>query len=675
MERGRWWGDSSMIRWIWILFVVGPMSAPAGSFPLRVGPRAGLEVTEADGVWTMKVTGPNPHFWLSSIPAAATPGSHPILGFEYFSTEPVPKLFVRVPLAVGATHLQAGALPIAEAWKPFAIDLRLAKQPFASGPGKDLAMILGLSPGARLHIRNLQLRAATPEEARAEAEREVIREARAREATEWLASLRRPYPGRIRSVRVREATIEVEAEVSGRVRIDGVVEPGGGLIPRFAGKRDRADGCFEIVDASGLPLTPPAYAEAWEGQRNLPGLKARGIKGLGGIPLNLTEKSEIFELGIEHATVNIVVNSLLQPEAAPGWEAWEFEGRVLHLHTAYLRSLDHTVRTLSRKGVIVSAILLVGNHRDAAGKPDRPMVHPEALAEGVYSMPDLVSAGGTDLYRAVIHLLAERYTRENGEFGRISNWILHNEVDQAGTWTNMGEQPLARYLRTYLRSCRLVHQTTRRFDPHARVFISLTHHWTTPGDGLQTYRVRDVLELFAEAARFEGDFAWGVAYHPYPQPMTRPEVWTNPERTDFEAPHITPRNIEVLPAYLAQERFLHRGRPRAILLSEQGINAVSLEPGDQRNQAAGLVYTMERVRRLPGIEAFHYHAYRDAPEAEGGLLLGLSNPQSGHKLAWEIYAAIGTEREREACAFAWPIIGISGPGDAALQIRPVKPRP
>jgi hypothetical protein len=293
------------------------------------------------------------------------------------------------------------------------------------------------------------------------------------------------------------------------------------------------------------------------------------------------------------------------------------------------------------------------------------MVHPEALPEGTFAMPDLGEA-----YRAVIHLLTERYTRENGEFGRISNWILHNEVNQAGTWTNMGEQPLPRYVETYLHSCRMVYLSARRFDPHARVFISLTHHWTKLSAGPQTYVVRDLLDLFAEAARVEGDFEWGVAYHPYPEPMRQPDVWNNQISYDFGAEYITPKNIEVLAAYLAQPQFFYEGKPRGILLSEQGINARSLSPEDQRLQAAGIVYTMSRVRQIPAIEAYHYHAYRDSPEAEGGLLLGLTNRDSGHKLAWDVYAAFDTDREKAAFAFAWPIIGVPGP--EALTIQPVR---
>ena len=667
--------------------------------PLRVGPHAGIEVSEAEGVWTITTTGSNPHFLTTAIPAEASPETHPFLSFEYFAVAPLPNLTVRLPLADGVKHHAFGPVPLAETWKPFAVDLRLAGVAYASGPGKSFALILGTAPGHRFQIRNLQLRAPNEEEARSASEREEQRRSRQVEADVWREYLRTPAPERIESVAVgpEEIVIRVtESEALGRVglvelahgkprdSLDVVgsvlveqVAEGGACefrVPRWNGVRDRALsrwlglGISEPT-AAGLRFsvvtTKEAYPNHWSGQRNLPKLTATSIKGLGGIPMSLTADHEIFELGIQHATVNMVVNALLATGPKPGWSPWEFEGRTFYLNDGHLRSLDATVRTLSDKHVIVSAILLVGNRRDATGRPIQPMVHPEALPEGTFAMPDL-----GDAYRAVIHLLTERYTRENGEFGRISNWILHNEVNQAGTWTNMGEQPLPRYVETYMRSCRMVYLSARRFDPHARVFLSLTHHWTKLSAGPQTYVVRDLLDLFAEAARVEGDFEWGVAYHPYPEPMRQPDVWNNQTSYDFGAEYITPKNIEVLVAYLAQPQFLYEGKPRGILLSEQGINARSLSPEDQRMQAAGIAYTMSRVRQIPAIEAYHYHAYRDAPEAEGGLLLGLTNRDSGHKLAWDVYAAFDTDREKEAFAFAWPIVGV--PGQESLTIQPVR---
>jgi hypothetical protein len=297
--------------------------------------------------------------------------------------------------------------------------------------------------------------------------------------------------------------------------------------------------------------------------------------------------------------------------------------------------------------VIVTCILLVGNHRDADGAPQSLLTHPEAEANGIYSIPNLTSPESTTLYRATLALLAERYSRPDGAHGRISNWVLHNEIDQAGTWTNMGDQPLARYLETYMRSMRLMHHTARLFDPHARTFISLTHHWTKKSAGSGTYVVRDMIDLFAEMARVESDFEWGVAYHPYPRDLRNPDTWNDPDVTsDFDTPYITPRNLETLPAFLDQPRFRFRGKPRGILLSEQGFNTPTLSIEDQERQAAGLIYVFRKLATLPTIEAYHLHRYQDMPEGEGGLRLGIITETGEHKLGWNAYKAIGTNGAR-----------------------------
>jgi Family of unknown function (DUF5722) len=388
---------------------------------------------------------------------------------------------------------------------------------------------------------------------------------------------------------------------------------------------------------------------------SLPRMKSDHPKGLGGVPPLHRADHEIFQLGIGHVTLNMVLNALLRDSPAPGHVPWTCEGREYYCNEALLHSTDATLRHLQARKIIVSCILLVGNHRHADGTPHSLLSHPEAGVRGIFSMPNLTSEASVRLYGAAVRLLAERYDGSPRSPGRISNWILHNEVDQAGTWTNMGDQPLARYLESYQRSARIVHHTARLFDRQARVFMSLTHHWTKQSHGEGTYVVRDMLELFAKMARAEGDFEWGVAYHPYPRDLRNPDTWKDTELTQgFDTPYITPKNLEVLPAFLKQEPMLFQGRARGLLLSEQGFNSPTLSEADQRRQAAGLVYVFRKLKTLPEVEAYHLHRYQDMPAGEGGLRLGLIDETGAHKLAWDVYREIGTgsarEREFEAMA-------------------------
>ncbi|MEY3032969.1 MAG: hypothetical protein RLZZ622_1444, partial [Planctomycetota bacterium] len=381
-------------------------------------------------------------------------------------------------------------------------------------------------------------------------------------------------------------------------------------------------------------------------------------KGLGGIPALRSPDHEIFDLGIRHATLNVVLTGLIHDQARPGWQAFEHGGRTWFINEKLLNRYDETLRQLAANNVIVSAILLIGNQRDETGRPQSPLVHPDAESSGVYAMPNLTAKTPARCYAAVLHLLADRWTRADGSYGRVANWIMHNEVDQAATWTNMGPQPLPRYAESYHRSARIMHHTARLFDRHARAFISLTHHWTKAPQKPGVYEVRRLLDRFAAFARAEGDFEWGVAYHPYPQNLRNPNTWADTLPTnDFNTPLITLKNIAVLPQYLAQPRLQFQGKPRAILLSEQGFNTPTLAEADQKRQVAGLLYAFDQIESLPTIEAFHLHRYRDMPEAEGGLRLGIVDETGKHKLGWDAYRAIGSPTEQAFRPIANALIG------------------
>lgn len=431
-------------------------------------------------------------------------------------------------------------------------------------------------------------------------------------------------------------------------------------------------------DGTLLRLSASVYPFSWHAgvQRELKKLVGRDQKGLGGIPHDSADPHhQIYDLGLSHSTINIVLNGIVNFAPGPGLAAWEFEGRTLYVAQRRLASYDARLAELRKRKIVASMILLIGNTRHPASGEPTHLVHPEAEPTGTFVMPNLATEEGAFLYRATIHHLAERFAREGETSGRVSNWIMHNEIDQSGTWTNMGPQTIERYMEVFTRSSRLVHHVTRQFNPHSRVFVSLTHYWNKISNHPHAFRARDMVDLFAQAGQVEGDFEWGIAYHPYPSDLRNPRTWNDVNVSlDFDTPLITSKNIEVLPAYLAQSRLLYAGKPRAILLSEQGCNSPTLSPEDQQLQAAGVVYMFNRIRLLPTVEAFHYHAYRDHPIAEGGLRLGLVDEKEQHKLAWRVYQSLNTGSEPMETESVWPIMGVEAKS-WAIQKQAVKDQP
>lgn len=636
-------------------------SSVLAEIPLQMGPVSQLEMKKLpNGAVDLSITGVNPHFWTSVVPESFDPEKDTILTFDYFSPSGISAFSVRYRQNDESMVLAATSpIPLAETWQPIAFDLSEAEPALTPPDDKSrFHFALKYKPNTGLQIRNIRLREPNEKERIAVQERERIAAEKEADARAVLEYFRSDYPGQIDEVVVGKENITVRGFHEGLIELRELreVHPSHvtdvpeatirkGLIgnfeieiPRFAApnKRDRAFSRWRLETAGGEIASLARWGTIGEGvAKDLPELKSNHQKGLGGIPLITSPDHEIFELGIGHATVNFVVDALLSDKPRPGNEKIMFEGRPYYMNRKFLREREMTVSNLCSQNVIVTAILLVGNHGNSI------MAHPEAEARGTYAMPNLKNGEGADLYRAALHVIGNHFNQPEK---RIVNWVIHNEVDQAGTWTNMGEQPLARYLETYHRSARLVYQTMRLHDPNARVFISLTHHWAKRSLGAGTYTVNEMLPLFNEMGRAEGDYEWGVAYHPYPQSLRNPDHWNDSDvRTTFDTPYITPKNFEVLPDYLAQDHYRYEGEPRGILFSEQGWNSPTLSIEDQSRQLAGLVEFFRRLPEYPVIEAFHLHRYQDMPDREGGLRLGIIDEHGNRKLAWHAYEAIETD--------------------------------
>ncbi|MCA8989626.1 MAG: hypothetical protein KDA78_18405, partial [Planctomycetaceae bacterium] len=442
-------------------------------------------------------------------------------------------------------------------------------------------------------------------------------------------------------------------------------------LPRYDQQRDRTTSRWGLAvqtpqgDWQLLSFWKYATDLSAAASEKLPLHKPRGIKGLGGVVAQYPLE-ELLELGIEQITVNVVLTSLLDNQPHPGWFPFQHAGRTWFVNPGPLARYDQLLKFADEHDIVVSAILLVSFGDSSFAKL---IIHPEADRAGHFAMPNLTDSEGVAAYEAVLQFLAQRYCREDREYGRIANWIVHNEVDFGWEWTNMGRQPQMVFMDHYLRSLRMVHNVTRRFDPHSRVFISLTHHWNTPAhENWQSYCSREILERLIASSRIEGDFAWGVAYHPYPQNLRNPAAWNDHQVNEtFETPKITPKNIAVLDRWMKQPQMLTSdGRIRGLLLSEQGFNTPDYSAESQQMQAAGFVYMWRQMRGLSSIEAFHNHRWIDSPH-EGGLLLGLRTvPEAGKpfgtkKQSWEVYQALGTPRENEATRFADSILPAGPP--------------
>lgn len=659
-----------------------------------------IKLTQADDQQIeLRTTGDDPYIIFTSAAASHDDEAASILAFEYFCPDGVDFLEVfyarsaKQPNWSQSRQLEGGSLPKAEAWQPYAIDLKTGTKGKWTPQDGVIRIDIGRRPGLQVQLRNLHLRAPNKEEQMNAAEAEAIQARKLATAETIEAYIHKDnWPTHITEVAVQRAHIKISGHIDNPTKSpihlieylphedpwnpkQGTIlttDSIGGdytiLLPRYlVDGHDRIANRYALAqpDPNGETtslLSPAIWATDLSGaaERDTPRLRPANKKGLGGI----TYKEGIYEddlsdLGITASTVNIELGGLIN--LSPNSETIEYthQGKTWRFNAKAVQEHDKNIRQLTEMGIVTSAILLVGKNAET-------LVHPEYNSAGIYSMANLTTAAGSDLYRAVVSFLAERYSRPDKCHGWITHWIVFNEVDYGWIWTNMGETPMATYMDTYEKAMRLTYIEARRFNPTAEVFISLTHHWSySPADKFKAYPPRDLLERMALYSERTGDYAWGVAYHPYPQSLLKPRTWEDTQATaSFDTRYITPKNIEVLDAYLHQTRFLHDGKVRTVLLSEQGYHTPDYSESSMRDKAAAIAYTWEKILPLPSVESFHYHRWVDHP-LEGGLKVGLRTlPEPGKPFgdrkepAFSVFSALETEAHSQTLEAYKEVIGI-----------------
>ncbi|MCU0879560.1 MAG: DUF5722 domain-containing protein [Pirellulaceae bacterium] len=391
-------------------------------------------------------------------------------------------------------------------------------------------------------------------------------------------------------------------------------------------------------------------------------------------------------LGVRHAALNVDLTRLIDPSAEEGSFRWEYAGKSYALRRDAVERLDALVRPLSDQGVVVYLILLTYASGDA--ERDRLMLHPAyARGEkqtGPIAMFNVASEEGRGWLGAACGFLADRYSKDGGQHGRVWGYIAGNEVNSHWFWANMGRASLAEVVDAYERGVRIIHSAVRQSSAQARVYISLEHCWAeryAGGDETQAVPGREFLTAFAALVRERGDFDWHLAHHPYPEPLTDCRFWLDRENAPQspDAKVVTFRNLEVLVDFLARDEMQWQGAPRRVILSEQGFHAARGREGEL-NQAAAYALAYQKVDRLPQIDAFILHRHVDHAH-EGGLRLGLWTNRRGtvatpdrKRPIYDVFRAAGTADQEAAFAFALPLLDAATWDEALANLRNDAPR-
>ncbi len=665
--------------------------AASGEITLRPDTKDANQIELRDlgnGEWEARTTGSDAYFYIRTDGGAIDLKENPMFSFDYFTSTGIGKSLLFVGPVLDIPHLLNIDIGAREAWSNFAVDMNATTAPAANVTS--LRLRVGEGSGIVARFRSFKARPATAAERReSEGREERIRADR--ELSSRLAGyLAATFPHRIDHIAAGEGSLTIRGTLSEPV--DGIrlaeipmweditalrapaslhqvdADPSGKFSFTLDLKpitdREPLLSSWALVRKSGdlwVPLSHARYVDDVKPRANLPAAAPSSLKGIGGMPF---DHPDMQELGIHSLTLNLILNGFFLHPDADGGTPYEFAGHNWKLNDAAIAACDRQMLEAARHGCMVSAIILItppGNSPDDSWI--RTAGHPDANAPGIYVLPNFTSREGTNAYAAIIQFLAERYSRPDGKYGRVHHWIMHNEINSGFFWASAGNKTSLTYLDLYQKSMRVAHILARRFDPNAKALISLEHCWTVKLDP-RSHPAKELLDHLVSFGRAEGDFEWGLAYHPYAQDIRNPRVWEDPAATfDINTPYLTYRNLEVLDAWVRQPDIVFRGRPREIQFTEQGINSPDYSAATLAEQSASMAYTWRKIANMGTVTAFQYHLWAD-DHSEGGLRLGLrkfgDDPADPHgiKPIWHLFKAIGTGKEEEMFQSAKEIIGI-----------------
>lgn len=238
------------------------------------------------------------------------------------------------------------------------------------------------------------------------------------------------------------------------------------------------------------------------------------------------------------------------------------------------------------------------------------------------------------------------------------NWIIGNEVN-VRAWNYMAWTDWDTYVREYTQAFRVMYNAIMSSNANARVYVCIDQVWDknlapTDKEYYQYMDGKDFLQKFNLYIKQGGDINWGLAQHPYTNPLQYAKFWDmsgckNGSLYDAQVASgqvVTFQNLSVLTDFMqTQEMLDSEGNVRHIILSEIGItNAQGSEV-----QAAALCASYAAVVDNPFIDEMIYLNEFSQPGVDTRLDV----------FSQKVYDEMDTEHSQVYMDWAKSYIGIS----------------
>ncbi len=324
-------------------------------------------------------------------------------------------------------------------------------------------------------------------------------------------------------------------------------------------------------------------------------------------------------------SMNVIINNLILLSDNGNAIPFECNGRTYYFDGKAVAEIDGITHRYYGEGIVPSVCLILYIDPASLLTKDvvKKMAYPDVSdAASTYAVNTAMSESA-ELWIATIEFLAERYSRENGQFGHISQLVIGNEIDKAYQWNSMcnfgsEEIDLATYVQEYERTLRLANNAVKKYSSKMKVFSSFTYFWNPSSSTslIGAYAPREIVETLNETTKRQGDFDWGICFHPYSVNWgnSYDVVWTDTESINNgninitgsydDTKFITFVNLEVMDQFVHRDDILCNGRVRNVIINESGVTCNNSE--QEPYQALSIAWAYYKVCALDSFVSFNY---------------------------------------------------------------------
>ncbi len=371
--------------------------------------------------------------------------------------------------------------------------------------------------------------------------------------------------------------------------------------------------------AGDLSFGDITYTEAASSTTSKKGIQISGPQDM----------EQAVELGCSVVFINIRVSDLISRTDQYWGTSFSVDGKKYYMNSSTLMYYNTQFEYAKENGV--EKIYVEIYSEEFEGLTDT------TESSAVYHAFDTASTNGKKIVQNVFETLC-KYMGSNVDY-----WIIGNEVNDQHQYYEMGTSSLSTYVKNYEKAMRLMYDAAIEYNSDAGVMVCLDHEWnSTEGDRF------NAMELLTELASIteDDDYNWGVALHPYPEPLTSAIFWDDEDSQAYDSEdtvRITMHNLDVMTDFMQESSMKYNGKVRHIAITECAFNALDDGTEDQTLQAAAYSYAYYKAEANKYIDTFIIRSYQDASsEAEQGMCFGLIDLNGDKREVYNVLKFIDT---------------------------------